>query len=171
MYNFDNKYLSLYITESHNILQIKGQVKNPQEYVKMIIFAANPIDIMANYTGSALPFPNAEIAFEGSLNSYTISNTGTINTLFKTPNSFYSTDTLTKIVPSIFIKLVSYKTDSEPIIVHFKLEDKFPLKTLFYRKERTGPDFYQKKWEVIGIQSQDKILSKIGEIKIKYNCA
>ncbi len=171
MYNFDNNYVSLRITETGNVLKIDGKIKNHEEYVKMVIFAANPIDVMANYTGSGLPFPNADIAFEGSKNNYIISTTGIINTEFKTPNSFYSTDTHTKIVPSIFIKLISHKTELEPIIIHFKLNDTFPLKTLFYRKERTGPEFYQKKWEVIGIQSQDKILSQIADIKVRYNCA
>ena len=61
-----------------------------------------------------------------------------------------------------------YKNNQEePITVQFKLEDKNPLKSVFYRKERSelGPYFYEKKADIIGVRSQYEILKILEDVK------
>ena len=126
---------------------------------------------MMNYSGSGLAFPNSSIAFEGTPNFYTVEKNGIVNTMFKKPNSYYANDTRTRVEPSIFVKLLQNGGSNNPIIVRFKLEETLPLKTVFYRPERTGPDFYQKKADIIGVQAQDKIIQILKDVKITHGCA
>lgn len=168
-YKLENEYITLQVTEENDLLTIQGKVKKPEDYENMVLFAANPIDRMMNYSGSGLAFPNSFIAFEGTPNFLQIESDGMIQTTFKKPNSYYANDTRTRIEPSIFVKL--HKATIDPIIIRFALEEGLPLKTVFYRPERTGPEFYQKKADIIGVQAQDKILQMIQEVKVKYGCA
>jgi hypothetical protein len=116
-YTFKNDYLQLFVHETaEGYLTIYGNVQHPERYNIMAIFAANPIDRMMSYTGSGLPFPNQEIAFEGSRNVYAIPKTGIIDTHFKKPNAYFSTDTFTKIPPSLFVRL-------NDVNIRFILED------------------------------------------------
>jgi hypothetical protein len=68
---------------------------------------------MMSYTGSGLPFPNEEIAFEGSRNVYAIPKTGVVNTQFKKPNAYC---TRTKVPPSLFVRL-------DDVTIRFTLND------------------------------------------------
>ena len=94
---FDINYSKDYTT-----LQINGSIKNSAMYSSVIIIAANPIDRMSNYSGSGLPFPNYEIAFENTQNIHKIDRTGIFDVSFKYPNSFYMPDGINKIKPSIY---------------------------------------------------------------------
>ena len=164
-YRFQNSYISLNVSEkTGDVLEITGNVTTPTMYSKMVLFAANPIDRMTNYTGSGLAFPSNTIAFEGSPNYYEIDRSGVVKVSFIRPNSYYSTDTLTRIVPSIFVKLESGL--SLPTIIHFKLEDTLSLKGINYRPERTGPYIYEKKADIIGVRSQYESLKMIAYAKI-----
>ena len=160
-------YVTLDIKETDDdTLVITGNVLNPFAYTEMILVAANPIDRMMNYSGSGLPFPSPSIAFESTPNHYVIGGNGVINATFVRPNSYYSTDTYTRVEPCVFVKL--YKNnDTEPITVQFKLADKNPLKSVFYRKERAeqGPYFYEKKADIIGVRSQYEIIKMLEDVK------
>jgi len=169
-YKLENEYITLQVTEEKDLLTIQGKVKDAVKYEEVVLFAASPIDRMMNYSGSGLAFPNSFIAFEGTPNFYTIETHGMVNTVFKKPNSYYANDTRTRVEPSIFVKLIK-KGATEPIIVRFKLEETLPLKTVFYRPERTGPEFYQKKADIIGVQAQDKIIQILKDVKIANGCA
>jgi hypothetical protein len=159
-------YVTLDIRETDDVLQINGNVLDASVYTQMIVIAANPIDRMMNYSGSGLPFPSHSIAFEGTPNRYTVGGDGVINVTFVRPNSYYATDTYTRVEPSVFVKLYKNNND-EPIIVQFKLEDKHPLKSVFYRKERSelGPSFYEKKADIIGVRSQYEIIKMLEAVK------
>lgn len=159
-------YVTLDIRETDDVLQISGNVLDAGVYTQMIMIAANPIDRMMNYSGSGLPFPSPSIAFEGTPNHFVVGSDGVINTTFMRPNSYYATDTYTRVVPSVFVKL--YKANEpEPITVQFKLADNNPLKPVFYRKERSemGPYFYEKKADIIGVRSQYEIIKMLESVK------
>jgi hypothetical protein len=160
-------YVTLDIKENgDDTLSINGNVLNPFSYTEMIVVAANPIDRMMNYSGSGLPFPSPCIAFEGTPNYYVIGGDGVINTTFLRPNSYYATDTYTRVEPSVFVKLYKNNQD-EPVTVQFKLADNNPLKSVFYRKERSelGPAFYEKKADIIGVRSQYEIIKMLEDVK------
>lgn len=160
-------YVTLDIKEhGDEHLFITGNVLDAPSYTEMIVIAANPIDRMMNYSGSALPFPSPSIAFEGTPNRYVVDSDGVINTTFMRPNSYYSTDTYTRVEPSVFVKLYK-KNEPDPITVQFKLTDKHPLKSVFYRKERSelGPLFYENKADIIGVRSQYEIIKMLEAVK------
>lgn len=168
---FSNEHVSLSISEDNtkSMLKISGSLTKPRLYSKRVVFAANPIDRMSNYTGSGLAFPNNDIAFENTPNYFEVPESGTIETVFYKPNSYYSPDTFTRVLPSIFIKIVPIDVKEEPIIIRFKLEDPLPLKS---RKDRSdGPNYYAKKSEIIGVRSQYEIMKMIKDVKTKYNVA
>lgn len=168
---FSNKHVSLSVIEDKTtgMLRLEGDFKEPSLYSKRCVFAANPIDRMSSYSGSGLAFPNNAIAFENSPNYFEADASGKINAVFFRPNSYYAPDTYTRVVPSIFVKLVPIKEPSEPIIIQFKLEDTLPLKS---RKEKVGgPEFYAKKAGIIGVRSQYDIMRMIENVKIQHNCA
>jgi hypothetical protein len=149
-------------------IMLSGIVKDAPLYEKMIVIAANPIDRMMNYSGSALPFPSPSIAFEGTPNYYEIGNDGSIDTKFLRPNAFYGSDTYMRIEPSVFVKLYK-KMNEEPITIQFKLKDTHPLKSVFYRKERNelGPQFYERKSDIIGVRSQYEIIKMLEAVKMQ----
>lgn len=160
-------YVTLDIKEhGDEHLFISGDVLDAPMYTKMIVIAANPIDRMMNYSGSGLPFPSPSIAFEDTPNVFVVGSDGVINTTFLRPNSYYSIDTYLRVVPSVFVKLYK-ENEPEPITVQFKLIDNHPLKSVFYRKERSemGPQFYQKKADIIGVRSQYEIIKMLEAVK------
>lgn len=156
-YNFKNEYMTLIVKEiADNMLDINGTIVMLSDYTVMTLFAANPIDRMMNYVGSGLAFPNPQIAFENSPNIHSINHTGVFHTIFKKPNAYYSIDTQILVPPSLFIRLEG--NTAEPTLVHFKLDNHLPLKTVYYRDERTGPDFYEQRATRLGIRSQEDII-------------
>lgn len=169
MYTFRNEYAMLNVTEENDLLRIEGRVLHPSNYKQMELFAANPIDRMMNYAGSGLPFPNPAIAFENTPNYLRISKSGAIHTVFQKPNSYYGFEKQQKVNPSLFVVLT--QKNGEPLYVHFPMRDPFPLKTVYYRKERTGPDFYERKAEILDVASQYTIIRNLEQVKIKGKCA
>jgi len=104
--NFNDEYVFLNVNQHNFILNINGYIKYPEQYSKIVIIAPNPIDRMVNYSGSGLPFPNEDIAFENTPNYKLVDKTKQqIDIKFKYPNSFYSRNGKNKILPSIFIQL------------------------------------------------------------------
>jgi len=86
----NNEYVSCIITEiEDNKINVKGYIKNPGNYHKMIIMAPNPIDTITSFSGKGLPFPCEMIAFENTPNFETIQSNGEFNVVFLYPNSYY----------------------------------------------------------------------------------
>ena len=136
----------------------------------MELSAPNPIDRMTNYSGSGLPFPNPTIAFENTPNYYVVPSSGEIHVEFSKPNSYYGQETQKKIKPSLFVTLHP-KQNSDPIFVHFQMDDLLPLKTVYYREARTGPEFYQRKADIFDVMSHYDILVNTELVKTLGKCA
>jgi len=161
--NFTNDFVSCMITLNGMNVNIKGSLRNPSVYKKKIVIAPAPSSKLTSFSGSALPFPNEEIAFENTKNLFEIKNDGVIETIFAYPNSYYSPDGLTKIKsPIIFI------FDDNKFIV--ELNDLCPLKTLRDRK-RSDPSFYALKEILLPIGTAEETMKNYSFAKIKYNIA
>jgi hypothetical protein len=146
-------------------------VKSPSQYASMTVMAANPINRMTNYSGSGLPFPCSQIAFENSPNVATIPISGEIATTFVYPNSYYTSDMRTRICPSIFF-LLKHSDGQQPIVVQHKLDEELPLRTLVHRPGHAkGPQFYSAKEELIGIRSAEATMRTLKEYKSQYDIA
>jgi len=142
---------------------IKGSLKNVSNYNKRILCAPNPPDIRMSYSGTALPFPCEEIAFEKTKNYYEISNNGIIDVIFKFPNSYYEPEGLKKIIsPIVFI------FDDKKII--YETKDFYPLKTLRTRS-KGDPSFYAIKEMLLPVADAEDTMNNYSLAKVKYNIA
>jgi hypothetical protein len=165
--NFNDEHANFNVIFSENHLTIKliGNVKNASMYKKIILMAPNPIDRMSNYSGSGLPFPNNEIAFENTPNYVNISNTGVINTVFSYPNSFYMPDGINKIISSVFI--VFTENNGNVFQKYYKLHDMNALRTLINRSGRNGPEFYAARDYLLPIDTAENVMYAYAKAKIE----
>lgn len=161
-----NLSVNIDIDSKKNVI-IKGNVKNT--FKSVTIFAANTIDTKVSYSGSGLPFPNDEIAFENTPNIYELKD-NTFNVSFSYPNSFYTSDHRIKIPPTIFFKFV----DNNDTVSYesIKLIDNLTLKSLSYRHaDFTQPSYYSFKESVIPVGTAEYTMIENKKIKIKNNVA
>ena len=161
--NFTNDFVSCMININGINVNIKGTLNNPLIYKKKCVIAPVPLNKMTSYSGSGLPYPNEEIAFQNTKNLFEIKDDGIIDTIFQYPNSYYSPDGLTKIKsPILFI------FDDNKFII--ELNDICPLKTLVDRK-RNDPSFYALKEILLPIGTAEETMNNYSSAKINYNIA
>jgi hypothetical protein len=164
---FNDEYTAFNITfnSDHSILKIDGSIKNNTLYKDVIIIAPNPINRMSNYSGSGLPYPNYEIAFENTPNIHKIEVSGIFNISFKYPNSFYMPDGINKIKPSIYF--IFNTIDNKSFRLQYELRDINTLRTLVNRSSRKNPAFYGAKDSILPIATAEKVMLAYSEAKIK----
>jgi hypothetical protein len=168
---FDDQYVncSVIFDSNYGEIYIKGYVKNPSVYRQMMLISPNPIDRMTNYSGSGLPFPCSEIAFENTPNKHLISNDGNFNVIFAYPNSFYASNGIDKIISPIYFIL--YLPGSDINISKFELPDLCVLRTLTYRSARKGPEFYAAKDYILPIANAETVMREYARAKIEHDIA
>ena len=167
---FNDEYTSFSVAFNgdHSLLQITGSVKNNALYNNVVIIAANPIDRMSNYTGSGLPFPNYEIAFENTPNIHKVDSLGTFNISFKYPNSFYTPDGINKIIPSIYFVLTDGTNGANNSFrIQYELHDIVALRTLVNRSSRKNPEFYAAKDYILPIDTAENVMRAYARAKIE----
>jgi hypothetical protein len=167
---FSDEYTAFNITfnKDYSLLNIVGSIKNNVLYNNIILTAPNPIDRMTNYSGSGLPFPNYEIAFEKTPNIHKIDSSGVFNVSFKYPNSFYMPDGLNKIKPSIFFIFTSGSGgDNVSFRLQYELHDINALRTLVNRASRKNPEFYGAKDYILPIDTAEKVMYAYSRAKIE----
>ena len=164
---FSDEYTSFNITynNDYSLLNIVGSIKNNLLYSNITLIAPNPIDRMTNYSGSGLPFPNYEIAFEKTPNIHKIDSSGVFNVSFKYPNSFYMPDGLNKIKPSVFFIFTSNENVS--FRLQYELHDINALRTLVNRVSRKNPEFYGAKDYILPIDTAEKVMYAYSRAKIE----
>ena len=152
-------------------VHIKGTVLSAARYESMQLVAASPATRGVSYSGSALPFPCPQIAFDETPNVADVPSNGVFDTVFDYPNSYYSHDAFTKVVSSVFLML--QERGAAAVFVRFELPDRNILRSLTHRPERRmlGPQFHSMKEDIIGIASQEEILRRIGTVKETYGLA
>ena len=164
---FSDEYTSFNITynNDYSLLNIVGSIKNNLLYSNITLIAPNPIDRMTNYSGSGLPFPNYEIAFENTPNIHKIDSSGVFNVSFKYPNSFYMPDGLNKIKPSVFFIFTTNENVS--FRLQYELHDINALRTLVNRVSRKNPEFYGAKDYILPIDTAEKVMYAYSRAKIE----
>lgn len=167
---FNDEYTSFSVAFNgdHSLLQITGSVKNNALYNNVVIIAANPIDRMSNYSGSGLPFPNYEIAFENTPNIHKVDSSGLFNISFKYPNSFYMPDGINKIIPSIYFVITSDANGANNSFrIQYELHDIVALRTLVNRSARKNPEFYAAKDYILPIDTAENVMRAYARAKIE----
>jgi hypothetical protein len=74
-----------------------------------------------------------------------------------------------KIVSSIFFVLEDQYGHEN--LIRFQLPDLYPLRTLVDRKNRTGPEFYEIKNEILPIDTAEIVMKEYAKIKLLYDIA
>lgn len=173
---FNNNYVQCHVFIQGDQVVLQGNVIGLSEFEYVEIVAANPIDRMQSYSGSGLPFPCANIAFENTPNYKKITNDdgGEFRLFFLYPNSYYTEDGITRVPPCIFF--VMYKTEkSDPIYIRFELPPMDPilnLRTLTYRdKPKKGPETYNLKQDVVGICGAEETMRRYSHAKMYMDLA
>lgn len=169
---FNNNFVSCNITFSNDYskMTVNGSIKNPMVFKKMVILAPNPIDRMTNYSGSGLPFPCADIAFDNTPNKYIIGSDGSFNVNFTYPNSYYGQNGYTKIISSIFF-ILDYG-DNKKETIRFELKDLCVLRSLADRSsKRKGPEFYAAKDYILPIDTAENVMRAYSQAKVEYDIA
>ncbi len=164
---FSDEYTAFNVVYSSDfsLLKITGSIKNQVLYNNIIIIAPNPIDRMSNYSGSGLPFPNYEIAFENTPNIHNIDSSGNFDISFKYPNSFYIPDGINKIKPSLFFIFTDSNNNS--FRLQYELHDINALRTLVNRSSRKSPEFYGAKDYILPIDTAEKVMYAYSRAKIE----
>ena len=139
---------------------VKGNImENAMQDSTISFWAPNPPDYITSYTGSVLPFPNPDVAFENTPNRGAVQlKGGTFEFRVKYPNAFYMNMGTDYIEPTVFIKLCNSNK-----IHTVKLGDGYPFRMLTYppsypnSRKRTSPIFYSGRNE-LPIRTQEQIL-------------
>jgi hypothetical protein len=172
-YTFVNEYVKCVVTpQEDKQLVVSGAIENMHQFESVEILAANPIDRMISYSGSGLPFPCANIAFEGTPNYKKIngSETGAFRLYFMYPNSYYTEDGLQRVPPSIFFIMHYLGGVKDPMYVRFELPIQdaiMNVRTLTYRNmPRKGPHIYNMKETEVGICGAEETMRRYRDIKL-----
>jgi hypothetical protein len=172
---FDNIFVNCSVTFSNDYknITISGTVKNASQFNQMLLIAPNPIDRMSNYSGSGLPFPCGDIAFDNSPNKYIIEKNGYFNVIFKYPNSYYAQDGKTKIVSSIFFILdYGNNGNSNKEFIRFELKDLCVLRTLADRQSKfKGPEYYAARDYLLPLDTAENVMRAYSTAKVEFDIA
>lgn len=163
---FKNEYVNCMVefVDNYKYVKLSGKVINRSNYKNVMIMAPQTIDKTSSYSGTGLPFPCADIAFEGTKNTYQVQSNGIIDIMFTYPNSYYSVANKNKIVSSIFF--VFENNNDEQEFVRLELKDLYPLRTLINRESRNGPEFYSSKYEMLPIDTAEVIMREYARLKV-----
>ena len=121
--------------------------------------AAAPADYRSSFTGSGLPFANADQAFYGTPNrgKIAIHPDGTFTVRLRMPNSYYVDMGTTLVPPTLHLFCTK---DGSKKHAAFRVSHPIPFRTLTYQATRTGPEFYDTDSKFI--RSQERILLASG---------
>jgi hypothetical protein len=163
MKSFENDYVKINVDIIENKVSIKGFVKNPSNFKKMLILAPNPPDNITSFSGKNLPFPSEIVAYENTKNFKILDKSGNIDVVFEYPNSYYTPSATTKIISPIIVSLDGNES-------MFNLEDRYLLKTLTDRK-RSDPFFYSTRELILPVGTAQQVMNNYAYAKLNYNIA
>lgn len=163
---FDDEILNCNVEFSTDYKRvfINGFLKNPNSYSNIMLIAPNPFDRMTNYSGSGLPFPCADIAFENTPNKLLIDKSGIFTTTFSYPNSFYLPNGKVKVISSLYLV---FNIGDNIQNKRLELLDLCILRTLSNRSSRKGPEFYGAKDYLLPIANAEDVMREYSKVKIE----
>ena len=103
--------------------------------------AAAPPDYRSSFSGSGMPFANAEQAFYNTPNSGTasVSMDGSFSVQLRSPNSYYAGLGSARVPPTLH---VSYSRGGVTVQSALPIGGGVPFRSLSYPRTRKGPEFY-----------------------------
>ena len=123
-------------------------------------WAANTPTYNSNFSGSGLPFPTEEIAFENS-NNHGVSkiSNGNFSISMRYPNSYYKNMGTEYVFPEVMVKIFDNNNVAVSNIQHINLGEGIPFRSLTWPWQRDwneGPLFY--KVDNLPVRNQFQIL-------------
>lgn len=139
-----------------NAVKIVGKVNENVKDATLTFSASAPCDRRTSFSGSGLPFPNAEQAFDNSPNVGSIklgrNNTFILEMLI--PNSYYMGLGTILIPPTVYFTYNNgYAVKNQSI----KICDSIPYRTLTYPVSRVNCSFYSS-FSTLPVRGQEEIL-------------
>jgi hypothetical protein len=158
--NENSFVVNLNIKNNNNgVFIISGElnyVSNEKRYLKYS--AANPPTYNSNFSGSGLPFPNEEIAFDNTPNrGVTDIVNGKFSFSIRYPNSYYINMGTVYVEPHIKLVIVDKDNNNISQTKIIKLGDGIPFRTLTWPVQRDwskGPLFYKTNFNMVRTQYQ-----------------
>jgi hypothetical protein len=150
------------ITSNNNHYIITGKLDRPNftEKISVMYNAANPPTYNSNFSGSGLPYPTEDIAFENTPNRGIVDVVnGDFKITIRYPNSYYINMGTLYIPPQIQLMLVDKSGNSISNIKVFKLGEGIPFRTLTWPVQRNwnkGSLFYDN--QNLPVRTQYQIL-------------
>jgi len=162
---FFNKKLCEGIVENHgdgNIV-ITGKLKVNLNEAKVVYWAANPPDYNVSFSGSGLPFPSPEFAFENTKNiGSVVAKNGVFKIKLYYPNAYYVGLGSLYVPPHVHIKICEEGYNK---FFSIKIGAGVPYRTLTHPAPpsvnfRVDPLFYKN--DRLTVRSQEQILRDSG---------
>lgn len=153
-------------TNLYGNLKVTGSIKDillkvgntTQVYAKY--WGANKPTYCQSYSGSAIPFPNEKIAFEGSENKGVNKLSGNkFEIVLDFPNSYYTDFGTVVVPPQVNIKFVDENQLDISKVYSIKLGNCVPFRSQSWSKKRNwddGPMFYSN--PNLPVRTQEQIL-------------
>jgi hypothetical protein len=159
-FTFDIKIIKK--EDKTNAYVVTGKLKFPNFTRKIFIKynASSPPDYNSNFSGSGLPFPNEEVAFENTPNKgITEVKNGDFSFVIRYPNSYYTNMGTIYVPPQVRLMLVNKDNTELSDILTVNLGEGIPFRTLTWPVQRNwnnGPLFYNN--QNLPVRSQYQIL-------------
>ena len=157
----DNFNFNIDYNIQNNEVRIYGKVYIENNSL-LEYYAANPANYLHSYTGSGLPFPNSQIAYQNTTNYGRIFiNNNSYSFTIKYPNAFYAGLGSKYIDPHVIVRITDTSGKQyKPIFI--KLNNGLPYRTLTHPPPpdtwpRKNPLFYYGK-DTLPVRSQEQIL-------------
>ena len=157
---FFNKHAcqGVVLNEGTGDVVVKGTVNSNSPNPVVIYWAANPPTYSTSFSGSGLPYPNPEVAYNRTSNAGAVrANNREFSFKLKHPNAYYVGLGTLYIPPHVHIKVC--ESDVEDIHHTIQLGEGIPFRTLTYpappsEAPRISPLFYQSVNNVVRTQEQ-----------------
>lgn len=146
---------------------VSGRVTNYMSgQTKIVFWAAAPPDYRTSYSGSGLPYPNADVAFQQtpSYGTVPVSADGSFSFCIPFPSGYYTDLGTLYVQPHVRVQVV---TSGKPGPVEtIKVAEGVPFRLLTYppipqTAPRCSPQFYNNR-DMLPVRTQEQVLRDSG---------
>ena len=132
----ENENISCKVLRENINIYINCTIKDEMLNNKVYYYAANTPDRLTNFSGSGLPFPSREVAFEGSPNigrKLIDNETKQFRLELLRPNTYYD-ENYELIEPEVIIKYVLKNNKTR--VLNIPIDNKIPFRSLLQNKNK-----------------------------------
>lgn len=147
--------------DNNGSVLINGSVKGASANSTLIFWAASPPDYRTSYTGSGLPYPNYDIAYENTPNKGTVPIVnGNFSFNIRYPSGYYTALGSAYVKPHLNLQVNSANQLGKVNVI--PLGEGIPFRLLTYppipaTAPRTSPAFYDNR-QYLPVRTQEQIL-------------